>query len=461
VSGSGLGATIEHVEPFLAGRDLLHTSLTCRGLYEAVTGDKRLHGIMLHGARVAAFHCSDTRDEKVRDALCFREWGIDPVDFASATSQLLPRCYRLEQQGLWLLHASFEAVVMRILQAAVWILSSTKRPDPLPPAHETGYPYSVRVTPADLNGGLRLCLWGGGPFLDLRCMGPEELRRFPELDRGILRLARKSSVLEFDPCLFGFVGALLGRYVRWVVASVTAKAAAGAVEEAHEEGRMPVERVNQVLGAVHRALGSTRLLDPWEAPGGGSCALEPEAFERMIAQLQPDAGLGTDFRVIPSFGHLWYLHAALNREVENMLAFLAAATRDVSDAFVSWAPPVGFAHFLYGLFEVSPWGRASCGAVDREEYKLDCAPLEESLRLAIKRAGIREWLVEDVLDYVGRLVVVYIKAMLTYWEATEIVEPDEDAEEWDEDVEECEEEETDEEEEEEEDAAGQFHLGQM
>jgi hypothetical protein len=58
-------------------------------------------------------------------------------------------------------------------------------------------------------------------------VGPEELRRFPELDRGIIRLARMSGVLEFEPCLFAFVGALLGRYVKWVVAK--AKGATGTV----------------------------------------------------------------------------------------------------------------------------------------------------------------------------------------------------------------------------------------
>jgi hypothetical protein len=430
-----LGATIEHVEPFLEGRDLLHASMTCRSLHEVVTGDERLRATMLQSARVATFHCSS--DANMCSALCERDWGIDPVDFASATVQLLSRCYRMERGALWLLHVSFEAVVMRILLAAHGLLDTAKRPESYPHAEETDYPYSVRVTLADLNGGLRLCLWGGGPFLDKTDVGPEELRRFPELDRGILRLARMSGVLEFDPCLFAFVGALLGRYVRWVVAKV--KGAAGEMEDAHEEGPTPVERVNRVLGAVHRMMGSSRLLEAIESPATleVACALEPVAFEQIVVKLQPDAYFGTDFRAVPSFGHLSYLHAALNREVEDVLAFVAAATRDVTDADASCGVSCGFERRLAALFaHLSPWPcavRSYCRPADVDPPR---NPLIASLGLAIRRAGIREWLVEDVLLYVSRLVVVYIKAMLMYWEATETEEEaDEDAGGWDDDME--------------------------
>jgi hypothetical protein len=238
---------------------------------------------------------------------------------------------------LWLLNVSFEAVVIRILEAARGFLYMAKRPDPFPPAHKTAHPYSLRATLRDLNAALRLCLWAGGPFVEHTDVGPEELCRFPELDRGIIRLVRRSGFLEFEPCLFSFVGALLGRYVKWVVAKV--KDAATAVEDACEEGPTPVGLVNRVLGAVHRTMGSTRLLDALGAPVGlgDSCALEPVAFEQMIDELEYDDCYGTDFDVVPPFRHLWYLHAALNREVEDFLAFIAEATRDVSDADSSHA----------------------------------------------------------------------------------------------------------------------------
>jgi hypothetical protein len=287
-------------------------------------------------------------------------------------------------------------------------------------------------------------------------VGPEELRRFPELDRGIIRLTRKSSVYEFEPCLFAFVGALLGRCVKWVVAKV--KGGVKEVEMAGEEGPTPVERVNLVLGAVHRAMGSTRLLDAGGAPVGGNCALDPEAFEQVIDELQPEAYMGVDSYVVPPFGHLWHLHAALNREVEDMLAFVAAATRDVTDAYRSWAPSAGSEWLMCGLFSRSPWRRATCGTIGHEDLDVAFDTLQECLGAAIRRAGIKEWLVEDVLDYVRRLVVAYTKAMLIVWEVTEDAESDEDSEESDEDSEYGEDEETEEDEEEEEEATGHCCL---
>jgi hypothetical protein len=194
------------VEPFLTDLDLLHASLTCHSLYEVVTGDVRLRGIMLHSARVAALDRMREEDTGAWSPLYSQEWGINPMDFASATSQLLPRTYQLERGALWLMHVSFEAVMIRILEVAYRVLCLATRPDPFPPAHETAYPYSVRVTLADLNAGLRLCLWCGGPFLDKAVVGPEELRRFAELDRGIIRLVQRSHSLEFEPRLFGSWG---------------------------------------------------------------------------------------------------------------------------------------------------------------------------------------------------------------------------------------------------------------
>jgi hypothetical protein len=93
-----------------------------------------------------------------------------------------------------------------------------------------------------------------------------------------------------------------------------------------------VKHANLVLGAVHRTVGSTRLRDALGAPVGlrGDCALEPAAFEGVLVV---DAHRQTAvFHVVPPFGHLWYLDAALNREVDEVLAFVAAATRDVTDA---------------------------------------------------------------------------------------------------------------------------------
>jgi hypothetical protein len=423
VSGSGLGATIEHLEPFLAGRDLLHASLTCRALHETVTGDKRLRGIMLHSARAATLDRSGESTVTGWRAVWSRPWGIDPVDFASAILELVFHWYQLERGALCLLHVSFEAVVSQIMEVARRLLGTAKRPDPFPPAHETAYPYSVRVTLADLNAGLRLCLWGGGPFVDKTDVVPEELRRFKELDRGIIRLARRAGVLEFEPCLFGFVGALLGRYVEWIVTG--AKTAGVARDKACEEGPTPVERVNRVLGAVHRTMGSTRLLDAGGAPVGGKCALEPAAFEQMIDELEYDGAFETNFDLVPPFGYLWYLHAALNREVEEVLAFVAAATRDITDADASEEVLPGFYPGRYrdegmdALFYFSPWRRAMKGSSRPADLELGCDPLRASLALAIRRAGIRERLVEDCLDCVGSLVVAYIKAMLIYWEATQ------------------------------------------
>jgi nucleosome binding factor SPN SPT16 subunit len=66
--------------------------------------------------------------------------------------------------------------------------------------------------------------------------------------------------------------------------------------------------------------------------------------------------------------------------------------------------------------------------------ELGCNILKESLRLAVRRAGIRECLVEDALYFVGCLVVAYIKAILVYWEATEDHDLDEDDEETAEDT---------------------------
>jgi hypothetical protein len=47
--------------------------------------------------------------------------------------------------------------------------------------------------------------------------------------------------------------------------------------------------------------------------------------------------------------------------------------------------------------------------------ELLCPPLEESLRLATRRAGTQECLLKDTLDTVGRLVVAYTTAVIVYW----------------------------------------------
>jgi hypothetical protein len=200
-----------------------------------------------------------------------------------------------------------------------------------------------------------------------------------------------------------------------------------ALEEAREEGPTPVERVNLVLGAVHRLMGSTRLLDGGGAPVGGNWALEPAAFEQMIAELPPDHRFAASFRGVLPFGHLSYFHAALNREVEEVLAFVAAGTPDATDADDdSYAVSYGFNKYLRHLFCYSPWPYATYDSAENADLELDCGPLRESIRLAIRRAGIRECLVEEVLKPVGRLVVTYTNAILTYWEATEIAEQDDD-----------------------------------
>jgi hypothetical protein len=157
-------------------RDLLHASMTCRRLHEAVTGDRRLRGIMLHSARVAAmcFSEDDEDDGEAwrRGALCLREWGIDPVDFASAAVQLLPRSYRMERDALWLLHVSFEAVVIMILEVCLSrpLLGDAAGPVPPGPRDRLPVQYPTHTcrpqrepAPVPLGWGGLLGAFGCGP----------------------------------------------------------------------------------------------------------------------------------------------------------------------------------------------------------------------------------------------------------------------------------------------------------
>jgi hypothetical protein len=421
--------TIEHIQPFLSGTELYYASLACRYLYEAVSEDERLREIMSE----SIFHSAL---EQLKEFQERGDWCIDPADFASVISRLLPQGLRVEQSAVRVVHASFETIVFEILTTAGCVTSTAAdRPDPIPSPEDftSDECYSVRVTRADLDMGLRLSLWGGGPFLDKGPIADEELVRFRELDKGSIRLARRSGIVEFEPCLFPFVGALLRRYVQWVVGPRDGGAVQG------EEGPRPTPccRVNQVLGLLRREVGSgfSGLRVAGNAPPvEQQHILPPEAFGEIL-KLIPQPGRVYANRILPPRECLGLLHAALDREVEQLLAFCAAAIGHVSEAsyashrqFVAsgcytftymldgypkpYQRPKPIEDYLDLVLRRSPW----CNGTHRWRDMEDLGPWEEGLRLAIAAVGVPQWLEGRARELVGRFVGTYLYSMLWDWE---------------------------------------------